>query len=209
MRVSVFGLGYVGSVSAAAFAADGHEVVGVDVERRQGATRSTKDAARSSNQGSTSCCARQSPADGCARRRAPRTRCSATDLSLVCVGTPSRKNGSLDLTYLTSRLRADRRASSRQARLPRRRHPQHRAPGHDARPRHSGARGRSGKKYGEGFGVVGQSRVPARGNGAQGLPPAAADAGRPQPRGRRRADQGALRRTSRRRSSAPASASPR
>jgi GDP-mannose 6-dehydrogenase len=31
MKVSVFGLGYVGSVSAAAFADDGHEVVGVDV----------------------------------------------------------------------------------------------------------------------------------------------------------------------------------
>ena len=31
MRVSVFGLGYVGSVSAASFAADGHDVVGIDV----------------------------------------------------------------------------------------------------------------------------------------------------------------------------------
>ena len=30
-EVSVFGLGYVGSVSAASFAADGHTVVGVDV----------------------------------------------------------------------------------------------------------------------------------------------------------------------------------
>ena len=37
MRVSVFGLGYVGSVSAAALAADGHEVVGVGRDRRAAA----------------------------------------------------------------------------------------------------------------------------------------------------------------------------
>ncbi len=33
MKVSVFGLGYVGSVSAASFAGDRHTVVGVDVNK--------------------------------------------------------------------------------------------------------------------------------------------------------------------------------
>nr|MDQ3399144.1 3-hydroxyacyl-CoA dehydrogenase NAD-binding domain-containing protein [Deinococcota bacterium] len=31
MKISVFGLGYVGAVTAACFARDGHEIVGVDV----------------------------------------------------------------------------------------------------------------------------------------------------------------------------------
>ncbi|PYS76874.1 MAG: GDP-mannose dehydrogenase, partial [Acidobacteria bacterium] len=33
MRLSVFGLGYVGCVSAACFAREGHEVLGVDVNQ--------------------------------------------------------------------------------------------------------------------------------------------------------------------------------
>ena len=100
MRVSIFGLGYVGCVSAASLAAEGHEIVGVDVNpEKVGAI----------NEG-------RSPIvepgleellkRGVAQKRLRATTDTseavyATDLSLICVGTPSRKNGSLDLTYLT------------------------------------------------------------------------------------------------------------
>ena len=99
MRVSVFGLGYVGCVSAASFAGDGHDVVGVDVNA---------DKVASINAGCSPIvepgledllgeCSSQG------RLRATTDTADAirsTDVSLLCVGTPSRKNGSLDLQYL-------------------------------------------------------------------------------------------------------------
>jgi GDP-mannose 6-dehydrogenase len=99
MKVSVFGLGYVGSVSAACFAEDGHEVIGVDVAPAKVAAI---------NEGRSPIVEkgledliRDNAAVG--RLRATTNTAEAvrdTDLSLICVGTPSRKNGSLDLTYL-------------------------------------------------------------------------------------------------------------
>lgn len=99
MRISVFGLGYVGCVSAACLAHGGHRVIGVDVNPtkvdlinrgalpvvepgldtmiaealKSGTLSATNDAAKAVNE---------------------------TDLSLVCVGTPSQPSGSLDLTYV-------------------------------------------------------------------------------------------------------------
>jgi GDP-mannose 6-dehydrogenase len=96
MRISVFGLGYVGTVCAACFADRGHHVIGVDksdskvelirsgqspiVERdigelvargvESGRLRATVDAAEA---------------------------VGASDISFICVGTPSRPNGALDL----------------------------------------------------------------------------------------------------------------
>jgi GDP-mannose 6-dehydrogenase len=99
MRISVFGLGYVGAVSAACLAADGHTVVGVDTNQLK---------VDLLNQG-------RSPVVeaglgelvaegvGSGRLRAT-TDCveavGSSDLGFVCVGTPSKANGSLDLTYL-------------------------------------------------------------------------------------------------------------
>jgi GDP-mannose 6-dehydrogenase len=99
MKISVFGLGYVGSVSAASFAANGHEVVGVDANADKVATVG----------------AGHSPvvepgldaliSQGVARGRLrattdPGEAIRSTDLSLICVGTPSQKNGSRSLGYL-------------------------------------------------------------------------------------------------------------
>jgi GDP-mannose 6-dehydrogenase len=99
MRVSVFGLGYVGSVSAASFAADGHQVIGVDVNPDKVAMI---DAGRSPviEPGLA-----ELIASGVSERHLRATTDAAeavaeSEVSLLCVGTPSRRNGSLDLTYL-------------------------------------------------------------------------------------------------------------
>ncbi len=99
MNVSVFGLGYVGSVSAASFAADGHTVIGVDVN---------PDKVASLNEGRSPIVEkgldeliRDNAANGRLRATtSTKEAVDATDLSLICVGTPSRRNGSLDLSYL-------------------------------------------------------------------------------------------------------------
>lgn len=99
MKLSVFGLGYVGCVSAACLADSGNDVIGVDVNStkveiinegkspiveagideligevvRSGRLMATTDSARAIRD---------------------------SELSLVCVGTPSNQNGSLDLRHV-------------------------------------------------------------------------------------------------------------
>jgi GDP-mannose 6-dehydrogenase len=97
--VSVFGLGYVGCVSAACFARQGHQVLGVDVSQSKvdliNAGKSTI------VEDGIGALVRDMVAAG--RLRATirvDEAVQATDISLVCVGTPSRPNGALDLTYV-------------------------------------------------------------------------------------------------------------
>jgi GDP-mannose 6-dehydrogenase len=99
MNISVFGLGYVGSVSAACFAAEGHSVVGVDVNPAKVASMN---AGRSPIvEHGLDELIQAGVAKGTLRATLSTTEAiDATDLSLICVGTPSRRNGSLDLTYL-------------------------------------------------------------------------------------------------------------
>lgn len=99
MRIAIFGLGYVGSVSAACFARDGHEVVGVDVNPLK---------VDMINAGKSPIIEEHMEhliADGVAAGRlwatlSPAEAIEAADVSLICVGTPSRQNGDLDLQYV-------------------------------------------------------------------------------------------------------------
>jgi len=99
MRISIFGLGYVGTVAAGCLARDGHEVVGVD-------TAGTKVDLINAGQ-SPIIEARIGEIIGEAaeagRLRATTDHDEAicqTDLSFVCVGTPSLSNGHLDLSSI-------------------------------------------------------------------------------------------------------------
>ncbi|AQZ34821.1 GDP-mannose 6-dehydrogenase [Pseudomonas sp. NFACC19-2] len=99
MRISIFGLGYVGAVCAGCLSARGHDVIGVDISAnkidlinngkspivepgleellqqglRQGRLRGTTDVAAAVLE---------------------------SDVSFICVGTPSKKNGDLELNYI-------------------------------------------------------------------------------------------------------------
>jgi len=99
MRMSVFGLGYVGCVTAACFSESGHEVVGVDTNQLKVGII---------NEGRSPIV--EPGVDDLIGRAVKEKRLLATtdpveavqdtDLSLVCVGTPGRPNGCLDLSYV-------------------------------------------------------------------------------------------------------------
>lgn len=95
LKIAVFGLGYVGIVSAACLARDGHEVIGVDP---QPAKVDLVRAGRSPIvEKHVDGLLAEAVADGRIRATtSPAEAVAASDLCFVCVGTPSRKNGSLD-----------------------------------------------------------------------------------------------------------------
>ena len=99
MKLSIFGLGYVGCVSAACFADRGHEVIGVDVNSLKvgringgkspivepGIAELIAEAVKQNKLRATT------DADSAV---------AGSDVSLVCIGTPGNHNGSLDLSYI-------------------------------------------------------------------------------------------------------------
>ena len=99
MKVTVFGLGYVGTVSAACLAHAGHEVIGVDpVETKVDLINAGLSPIIEADIGeliaSTVLAGRLRATDYVLQA------IQDTELSFVCVGTPSQQNGNLDLRYI-------------------------------------------------------------------------------------------------------------
>ena len=98
--IAVFGLGYVGCVSAACFAELGFRVIGVDVDARK--VDAIRDGQIALLRARTRASDRQTPAaaECCRQRSPPATPCATPTLHFLCVGTPSAPNGNLNLDYL-------------------------------------------------------------------------------------------------------------
>ena len=99
MRISVLGLGYVGAVVAGCLARRGHQVIGVDTESRKVALV---------NAGRSPIIERDIGEITAEQVAAGRLRATVdvaaavprSDLVMVCVGTPSRRNGEIDLRHV-------------------------------------------------------------------------------------------------------------
>ena len=98
-RISIFGLGYVGSVTSACLASKGHQVIGVDLNEQK---------VEEVNNGKSPI-VEEGLSDlislGIKSKNLHATVDSTyainnSDISFIAVGTPSKKDGSLDLTYV-------------------------------------------------------------------------------------------------------------
>ncbi|MBK1644860.1 GDP-mannose dehydrogenase [Thiocapsa imhoffii] len=99
MRVSIFGLGYVGAVSAACLAQDGHQVIGVDLNPKK--VKLIQDGVSPIVEASVGDMISKSVASGTLTATTDTTEAILnSDISLICVGTPSYGNGSLDLSHV-------------------------------------------------------------------------------------------------------------
>ncbi len=101
MRISIHGLGYVGSVSLACLAQCGHEIIGVDISQNK---------VDLINRGESPVV--EKDLERIIRQQKRKQKISATldaeaaalrtEVSFICVGTPSQRNGHLDLNGIFS-----------------------------------------------------------------------------------------------------------
>lgn len=99
MKVAVFGLGYVGTVTAAGLASCGHDVVGVDVDPLK--VEAINDGRSPVVEPGIAELVSAGVSGGhLTATTSPVEALAGADISLVCVGTPSAALGDTDLTYI-------------------------------------------------------------------------------------------------------------
>lgn len=99
MRIAVFGLGYVGTVSAACLARDGHEIIGVDPSKTKVdlVNRGLSPVVEEGLAGLIE----KGVGEGRIRATSDhRAAVLESEMAIVCVGTPSRTNGSIELIHV-------------------------------------------------------------------------------------------------------------
>ena len=95
MKISIFGLGYVGAVSLACLSRDGHDVIGVDIDRiKLGLIMAGKTPVV--EEGMVDLMARVAASGKVTVTTDAGQAVRDSEISLVCVGTPSAANGSQD-----------------------------------------------------------------------------------------------------------------
>ncbi len=99
MKISVFGLGYVGCVTTACLAQDGHHVTGVDVnEQKVNLLRSGRSPI--SEPGLDDLLTSLIPTGRLNATLDGNTAVRDSDITLICVGTPSNHNGQINLQFI-------------------------------------------------------------------------------------------------------------
>ena len=104
MKVSIFGLGYVGCVTAACLSQDGHDVVGVDVVLAK-AERLASGLPTVIETGLDELIAQAHRSGKLTATTDGRAAVLNTDASIICVGTPNSPDGSLDLSAVAQTAR--------------------------------------------------------------------------------------------------------
>ena len=99
MKISVFGMGYVGIVTSACLAKLGHQIIGVDTDPLKLAIIS-KGESPIYEQGLNDLLKEALKKNLFSITKDFDFAIKNTDISIICVGTPSNKNGSVDTSYL-------------------------------------------------------------------------------------------------------------
>lgn len=99
MNISIFGLGYVGCVGAACLAKLGHNVIGVDVNENK-VNLMNQGKPTIIEEGIAELCAEAHEKGLMSATMDVREAVHATDVSFIVVGTPSSKEGHLNLSYI-------------------------------------------------------------------------------------------------------------